>query len=691
MESEILNAAGNALLILLTPERMMFLMLGIVLGLIVAILPGIGAIAGLSLLLPFTFDMDPFSALAVMMGLHAVVATGDLIPAVLFGVPGGVGSAATVLDGFPLAKKGEAGRALGAGYSASILGGLFGALILGISVPIMRPLVMLFGSPEMLALCIFGLSLVASLSGSSPLKGLAGACFGVLLSSVGDDPQTGTLRWTFDSLYLWDGMPIAPVALALFAVPELADVAISRTAIAGTEVYRASAKSQWHGTVDVFRHWWLMIRCSTIGVSLGAMPGLGASVIDWIAYGHAVRTEKNPETFGSGDIRGVIAAESSNNAKEGGSLVPTIAFGVPGTASMALLLGAFLIQGIVPGPDMLTKHLDITYSLVWSVALANLIGGGICYLFANQIGKIALVRYGLLVPPVLAVTFVGAYAGSSAWGDIFVTVGFGVLAWIMKRFGWPRPPVVLGFILGGMVERYMFISVERYGFSFLTNPIVIVMLLVTIYGLGMPIWRKYQRERKAGRPKRMMKTPQFGPQAGMATFFVAVFVYAIATASEWDFGAKLVPLTFAIFGLVCATAYTLVSIFMTPRMIAATDPKTGKTTFEPEAEIIVDLESDFGEMPQREIWRRFAVYIGWLLFFIAAGLVIGLLPAMLVFMLLYMRYGGGERWKLVLMVGLPLFAVWYGVFHHVVHIPWPQSLLGDAFPILRTIDAINLF
>ena len=226
---------------------------------------------------------------------------------------------------------------------------------------------------------------------------------------------------------------------------------------------------------------WLVCRCATIGAGLGAVPGIGASVVDWIAYGHAARTEKDADiSFGKGDVRGVIASESSNNAKEGGALVPTIAFGVPGSASMALILGAFLIHGLVPGPDMVTKNLDVTYTMVWSVAVANILGAGICFTFANQLAKLALIRPGILVPIVLAVVFVGAFQGSRQWGDIWALLGFGLLGFIMKRLRWPRPPLVLGFVLGGLVERYMFISVERYGaqwtYDITEFPVVVIML-----------------------------------------------------------------------------------------------------------------------------------------------------------------------------------------------------------------------
>ena len=511
MEVDMLGSAILAFQNMASVERLGFLFFGVIIGLVLGVIPGLGGLVGLSLLLPFTFNMDPYTALAFMMGLQAVVVTSDTIPAVLFGVPGTVGSAATILDGYPMARKGQAGRAFGAAFSASVIGGLFGALLLGISVPVLRPIVLEIGSPELLAICVFGLSLVAVLSGGSPLKGLAGACIGLMVATAGDDPQTGTLRWTFDSLYLWDGLPVVPLALGLFAIPELADMAITKQSINVKEEDKQDARfGQIEGIKDTFKNWFLVLRCASIGAALGAVPGIGASVIDWIAYGHAARTEKGaPETFGKGDVRGVIASEASNNAKEGGALVPTIAFGVPGSASMALILGAFLIHGLVPGPEMLTTRLDVTYTLVWSVAIANVLGAGICFMFANQLAKVALIRIGVLAPVVLAITYIGAFQGSRQWGDIYALLLFGIIGWIMKRLRWPRPPLILGFVLGGLVERYMFISVERYGADWLWiwrdfgdgevkfAPYVPIIFAVTLYGVLAPIIKGYRARAKA--------------------------------------------------------------------------------------------------------------------------------------------------------------------------------------------------
>ena len=239
---------------------------------------------------------------------------------------------------------------------------------------------------------------------------------------------------------------------------------------------------------DCFQHWWLIVRCSWIGGGIGSIPGISASVVDWLAYGHALKTEKGAAlTFGKGDVRGVIASESSNNAKEGGALVPTIAFGVPGSATMAILLGAFLIHGLVPGPDMLHKNLDITYSMVWSVALANILGAGMCYAFSPQFARLATLRFSLILPAVMGIIYIGAFEATRQWGDLYALLFFGLVGWCMKQFKWPRPPLILGAVLGDTIERYMFISVERYGISWFARPVVAILFIMAIIGLLRPL------------------------------------------------------------------------------------------------------------------------------------------------------------------------------------------------------------
>ena len=699
MEADMLGMAIKAATIMADPERIGFLALGVIIGLVLGVIPGLGGLVGLSLLLPFTFDMDPYTALAFLMGLQAVVVTSDTIPAVLFGVPGTVGSAATILDGYPMARKGEAGRAFGAAFSASVLGGLYGAFLLAISVPILRPVMLEIGSPELLSFCVFGLSLAAVLSGGTPLKGLAGACIGLMVATAGDDPQTGTLRWTFDSLYLWDGLPVVPLALGLFAIPEIADMAITRQRIA-VQGQVKSEMSQIAGVRDVFRNWFLLLRCATIGSSLGAVPGIGASVIDWIAYGHALRSEKDTATtFGKGDVRGVIASESSNNAKEGGALVPTIAFGVPGSASMALILGAFLIHGLTPGPEMLTKHLDVTYTLVWSVAFANVIGAGICFLFANQLAKVALVRIGILAPVVLAVVFVGAFQGSRQWGDIYALLIFGFVGWVMKRMKWPRPPLILGFVLGNLIERYLFISVERYGAEWLTFPVVMIVFALTLYGILRPILKGYMARPRGGERQRAQlgfRPESVNPDLGFSVLVLALFATCIAVSSEWEFGARLVPQVVGWAGLLFTVWLILAAMFVRPVRVVSTGLLAGAPTGEeggaaPADDVHFDIQADYGDMPPRTIYLRAALYFGWLLFFLGAAAAVGILPAIFLFLVGYMRFEGKESWTTTLGVAVPMGIFCYWLFHKILIVPWPQTVLGDIFPELRSSIWLNLF
>src|SRR5690348_1458339 len=537
------TSAGKAFVILMDPMRLMYLGAGCIMGLVLGIVPGIGGLAGTAMLLPFTFNMDPYTAFALLLGLGSTTATGDPIPAVLFGVPGGAASAATVLDGYPMAKRGEAGRALSAAYMSSLLGGVFGALLLGVTIPILRPIMLSLGSPELLAFAVLGISMVAILSGSAPLRGLTAGCAGIMLAMIGSDPQTGTLRWTFNSLYLWDGLPLTPMLLGIFALPELCDLLISRLAIAkGSEKVNVY-KGQWQGVKDCFENIWLIMRCSWIGGGIGSIPGIGGAVIDWLAYGHALKTEKGAsETFGKGDVRGVIASESSNNAKEGGALVPTVAFGVPGSATMAILLGAFLIHGLVPGPDMLTKNLSITYAMVWSVALANILGAGLCYAFSPQFAKLATLRYTLILPAVLGIVYIGAFEATRQWGDLFTLLFFGLVGWLMKQFKWPRPPLILGVVLGDTIERYLFISIERYGLSWMLRPIVVLLFALAILGLVRPFLQDIRSQGGLRRMVTNFQAPRFHPSQLFTMFMIVLIGSAVAASFRWDFSAKIVPL-----------------------------------------------------------------------------------------------------------------------------------------------------
>jgi TctA family transporter len=680
-----LAAAIDALFIILDPMRLGILAFAALLGVILGIIPGIGGLAGTALLLPFTFAMDPYTAFAFLLGLSATTATGDPIPAILFGVPGGAGSAATVLDGLPMAKRGEAGRALSAAYMSSLLGGLFGAALLGLAVPVLRPVMLNIGTPEMLAISILGLSMVASLSSSMPLRGLAAASIGVMISMIGSEPRTGTYRWTFDSLYLWDGLPLVPITLGLFALPELCDMAINRQSLKGKPRHDVH-HNIWRGAVDCFQNWWLILRCSWMGAALGAIPGIGGAVVDWVAYGHAARTVKGAQqTFGTGDVRGVIASESANNAKEGGSLITAVAFGIPGTAGMAIILGAFLSQGLVPGPDMLTKNLSITYSMVWSVALANIIGAGLCYAFSSQFATLATLRYTLVLPMVICIIFIGAFEGSRQWGDVITLLVFGVLGWTMKRLRWPRAPLILGVVLGDTIERQLFISIRLYGADWLLHPIVAIVLAIALIGILHPMIRGLiARSRNQG-PRVHFTAPRLALTDLFPVMLLCVLSFFLVQTFGWLYTTSLVPRIVVGTAIVAITLSLLNGIFRRNQQ-ASSPLATVKAGIG--ATLHMDIVEDDDGLSARQIRKRALAFGAWLLAFLCSMATIGVIATIPIFITAYMRLEARERWTLVLPMaaGMTLFV--YVVFDQLLVAAWPPTYLGQLFPALRFIPAM---
>ncbi|MEZ9524354.1 tripartite tricarboxylate transporter permease [Enterovibrio norvegicus] len=474
------NELLESLQTILSLQHISYMLGGVALGLAIGIFPGLGGIAGLSLLLPFLYGMDPISALAMLIGLVAVIPTSDTFTSVLMGIPGSSGSQATVLDGFPMAKKGQAARALSAAFTSSLFGGLFGAVILTGFVLIARPVILAFGSGELFMLTILGLSMVGALAGNSFVKGLSACGLGVLLGSVGSAPATGENRMVFDNFYLMDGLPLVVVGLGIFALPEIIDLLRQNKPIANA----SKLGSGWmEGIKDFLANKWLAVRCSVIGCIIGALPGLGGSVVDWIAYGHAVQTTKDKPEFGHGDVRGVIAPESSNNAKEGGGLVPTLLFGIPGSGSMAVFLGGMVLVGLEPGPAMVSTELSVTYTIVWSLALANVFGAGACMLISPWVARLTTIRYALLAPFMVMVICFAAYQATRDLGDLVTLLAIGFLGVLMKRFDWPRPAFLIGFVLASGMETYLYQAVQFDGIGFLLRPGVMIIGAITIFSL----------------------------------------------------------------------------------------------------------------------------------------------------------------------------------------------------------------
>lgn len=660
LDSSTVSALGQALAIIMSPDRLIFLVFGVLVGLALGLVPGIGGLTGFALLVPFTYKMDPYAAFGMLLGMHSVIATADSVTSILFGVPGH-SSQATVLDGLAMTKRGEGARALSAAYMSSLLGGLIGAAVVAVMLPFLRPVVLLIATPEMLALTVFGVAMVSALSGKAPLRGIVAACFGILIGMIGTNTQTGQERWTADLLYLQDGIPLVPIILGIFAMPELCDLAIQRMAIAGNAPVNIRGGMK-QGVKDALKNWFLVLRCSGLGAFLGMIPGITGAVTDWIVYGHAMQTTKGAkDTFTKGDVRGVIAPESANNAREGGMLVPMLAFGLPGGAVQAILLGAMMVHGFIPGPDILTKHLDLAYTMVWSIAIANVLGAGLCFMLSGQFAKIATLRYTLVLATVMPIVYIGAYEGSHSWGDMFTLLLFGVVGMVMKRLKWARPPLVLGLVLGTLLERYMSISFMRYGTEWLSRPGVIILLVLSAMVFFKPLFQAM----RGGRSARLRPLGKgiFKAEDLAYVFFIGLGLYALWTAQEWHFMARIGPSVVACILLVAGTVSFAYKLFVVPAQGAAVG-------------IHMDVGNEGEEaLSNKVILARAAAFFGWFVAFMACMAVIGLIPTVPLMMVAYLRIEGRERWKLSLILAFCMTLFIYIVFDQIIHVEWPSNLL----------------
>lgn len=681
------DAVLSGLEMVLAWQTLGYLCLGVLLGLFFGAVPGLSGLVGMAILLPFTFGMEAAPAFAFLLGMYAVTTTSDTLASVMLGVPGTAASQATILDGYPLAKKGEAARALGAAFTVSGIGGVLGAVMLALSIPLVEPLILAVSEPEFFALGVLGLTMVGALAGRSMMKGLAGACLGLLLATVGFAEFSGEVRYTFGHTYLLDGIPILPLVLGLFAIPEIIDLAVSNSSI--SKVEKTNVRSgMMRGIRDAFTHWWLALRCTFIGVYIGMLPGLGGSIVDWVAYGHAVQSAKDKSQFGKGDIRGVIAPEAANNAMKGGALLPTIAFGIPGSASMAILLGAFLIQGLQPGPQMLISKLDISFSLVWSLALANILGAAALLIWGNQVAKLTFIKGHYLVPFVLLFVFMGSWIERSHVGDWVLLLIFGLLGYVMKKGGWARPPLVLGYILGNIMETALNLSIQTDGYGAFTRPIVMVLCVLIALTLIMAV-RRHRADKAARDDNRPIEDSE--SEGGLVHFpalslpvslcVLGAFVYAGIAALGWPFGAKLFPVTVLCVGLFFAVVVVAGDVRNTATLKAAARAggsgglggSGGSGGAVPAAP-----HPTLRRLDAATIVPAAKLGVG-LMAVLLAMLLVGQFVALLGFVALYGIFWGKFGWKTVIAYTLASAAVLYVLFQLVVPVVWYESPFFSLF------------
>ncbi len=717
-----LEASVDAFFHLFSPGPLLAMALVLPVALFSGLMPG-GGLPVSVVVLSLAVHLDPWVAITIVVFHMAASDITEPIPAILFGVPGARSAQATVLDGYPMAQQGLAGVALGASYTTTIVGGVIGAIALLLALPVSRQLLEWFGSAEFFLLTLMGVLAVAVVSAGAFVKGILTAAFGIAIAMVGYADLGGNVRAAmgFD-FYLWDGFTLVPVVVGLFALPEAIALVVGDTTIARQRLdtlLREAKSDVWRGMLQAWSHKWLMIRSSLIGVFVGIMPGVGGSAAHWIAYAQARQTEPGgTETFGKGDVRGVIASDAANNSVDGGVLIPTVVFGIPGSGGMAIVLAILILTGITPGPLMLTRHLDLTVSMVYTIAFANLVVVPIMLAFAPTLCRISVIPPNILAPVVVGIVSLAALAAAGNLGDLGAVLAFGLLGVFMKRYGWPRPPILIAVALADILERFLWISVSNYGWGMLLRPqflaILAFMVAVTLFSLraqrgarqammsmtegeesgqataegGAPaagddtagaredLDDAAVREAVAESPVAADKGGESSPGrrftlevAGEVVLLLAVgafFLYMFIDSFSYPEGADLMPRLAVLVG----TPFWLIRVWTLLRGTPEKRIEEGD---------IMDTGFILGDDPKTE-GQRFVRIFGFTTIMYVAIWLIGVHVALPGMLFLYLMYYGKAGWLGSAGVALAFLALIVGFYDFALHIVWPESI----FPLWPT-------
>ena len=648
-----------------------FLALGALFGLVVGLIPGLSGHFAMAMAVTFLYSMEPSAGVVFMLAAHATVAQGGGLTAILFSTPGTGQNAATLLDGPKMRDKGQAGIAVGAAMTACFLGASFGAVVLMLLVPVLREVVLFFGPPEIFALASMGLIFVAAVGGRDLVRSLIAGLFGLLLAMVGVDNASNLERFTFGSSHLADGLSLAPVVLGLFAVAEMIAIWRRGGALAGDAVRpMGMAETQrqiLQGVLITLRKWRLVLRCSAIGTVIGVIPGVGSAPAAFVAYGHARQSARDPETFGTGDVEGVIAPEAANDAVEGGALASTIAFGIPGSSSMAILLSGLAILGLETGPRMLNENLDLVFLMSFTIVLGNLLGtvGGM--FLVNPLVRATAIRATVMVPILLAVIVSGAYAGDRTLFDVGVALVFGAFGYTISLLRYSRAALLIGFVLGDPFEYNLNLAVQLDGPLFLLQPIPLVLISITAVFLGRSILLAVRARRSLNSGSARKPQPEEiadrDLRGGLLTLEIAFLALisvaagaALIEALDYDSArgatpfAILAPLTFLIL-LQAARTWRFrgdIQVFDTLRRALA------------------------GALPGLNAVVR---VIGGLALLFGAIAIFGHYVGLLSFVVALMRLAGKESLRLSMGVGLIATALIYIGFEYVLDVEMYRGLL----------------
>jgi putative tricarboxylic transport membrane protein len=490
----LLPALGNVL----APMALLTLILGTLAGMTIGALPGLSSTMGVALCIPITFNMPPELALILLGAVYVSSVYGGSVTAILLRTPGTDASIATALDGYPLAEAGRGGEALGMATLASLFGGLFSVIVLIAIAPPLSTVALAFGPQEYTVLAIFGLVTIVGVASDRPLKGVLSAAVGLVLATVGLDAFTGVQRFTFGQSELFEGVPLLPVLIGLFSVSQAFNLCVppgGGVLTSKGQELKGRSLPLWH---DIRRSLRTMLRSSVIGSVVGILPGAGTSIASFISYNEARRHSATPERFGKGELEGVAASESANNAVTGGTLIPTLTLGIPGNAVTAVFIGGLTIHGLIPGPNLFTVHAETTYTLILSLLFANVLFAVLGLWLCRYLVVVTKVPGAVLGPMILVFSVIGTYALRNEIFDVWLAVAFGMVGYFMERWRYPAAPLVIALILGPILEvnfrRSMQISHWDLT-TFFTRPLSLTLCLLVVLALAYPLWSQWRRRK----------------------------------------------------------------------------------------------------------------------------------------------------------------------------------------------------
>ncbi|THE64902.1 hypothetical protein D8Y22_09780 [Salinadaptatus halalkaliphilus] len=482
------HALLEGMSIALSWPTVMWLVVGIVLGIAIGAIPGIGPNLGMAVVLPLTLPLGGTNGIILLVGIYSGSMYGGSVAAILMNVPGTAAAAATTFDGYPLSRQGKAMLALSASAFSSASAGFMTIVALIVISPVLITIVLMFGSPEYFLVAVLGLSMITIVAQGSIVKGLIAGAFGMLVSTVGVAEMSPEVRYSFGYIGLYDGIDFVAAILGIFAVAEMLKLASERGSIARGTIDPDG--SPLEGVKAAGSRWWLLVKSSFIGMFIGSIPGSGAAVSNFVAYSEAVRSSTTPENFGQGELDGVVAAESSNNGTVGGSLIPALSFGIPGSGATAVLLGGLLMHGLNPGPDLFTTELSFTYAVFVSLFLGNIVILVVGLSLITRMEYLTRIDTQILIPIVFVLAISGAYMLRSNWVDVLTVAAFGVIGYYMFAHNFSIVAFILGIVLGGIAEENFLRSLDLSDGSpliFVDSWPARILVVLTILVLVAPV------------------------------------------------------------------------------------------------------------------------------------------------------------------------------------------------------------